>query len=106
MYHFFVHSCVDGHFGCFHVLAIVNIASVPIGVSLPIRFWSSAVTGPVVGLPDHMVAQFLPFNGISILFSLVAVTRLHPTNSIEGTLFSKTTSVFNVCRLFADGHSD
>ena len=33
MYHrFFIYSSVDGHLGCFHVLAIVNSAAVNIGV--------------------------------------------------------------------------
>ena len=33
MYHnFFIHSCVDGHLGCFHVLAIVNSATMNNGI--------------------------------------------------------------------------
>ena len=32
MYHIFIHSCIDGHLGCYHVLATVNNAAVNTGV--------------------------------------------------------------------------
>ena len=44
MYHnFFIHSSVDGHLGCFHVLAIVNSATMNIGVHVP--FWIMDFSG-------------------------------------------------------------
>ena len=44
MYHiFFIHSSVDGHLSCFHVLAIINSAAINIGV--PVSFQIMAFSG-------------------------------------------------------------
>jgi len=52
MYHnFFIHSSVDGHLGCFHVLAIVNSAAVNNGIH---------VSFSILVFPGYM-----PRNGIA-----------------------------------------
>ena len=52
MYHiFFIHSCVNGHLGCFHVLAIVNSAAMNIGVH--------------VSFQTMFFSRYLPRSGIA-----------------------------------------
>ena len=50
MYHiFFIHSSVDGHLGCFHVLDIVNSIALNIGVDVFLEFYFSLDICPRVG---------------------------------------------------------
>ena len=53
--HFFIQSSVDGHLGCFHVLTIINSASVNIGVHVVFSMMVSSGFMPSGGLVGHMI---------------------------------------------------
>ena len=62
MYHnFFIHSSVDGHLGCFHVLAIVNSATLNNGthVSFSVLVSSGYMpSGGAAGLYGGFIPSF------------------------------------------------
>jgi len=66
MYHsFFIQSSVNGHLGCFHVLAIVNSAAMNTGVHVSFSVWVSSGYMPrneiARSYGGHMVVLFLVF---------------------------------------------
>ena len=100
MYHIcFIHSSVRGHLDCFLVLAIVNRAAVNAGVLISFRIMVFSRYSLGTGLLGHMVAIYLVFKGISILFSVVAAQFTFLSTVWEGSLFSTPSPVFIVLRL-------
>ena len=111
MYHIFIHSFVDGHLGCFQVLAIVNSAAMNIKVH---------ASFPVLVFSRYMPSSGIPGSYSSSIFSLVffffledplycSPKWLHqflfPPTVEEGSILSIDLSAFIICRDFDDGHS-
>ena len=100
-----LHSSVKGHLGCFHILAVINSAAMNVRVHVSFQIWFSPGICPEgVGLLDHMVFLFLVFFKETPCYSpwwLYQVT--FPPTVEEGSLFSTSSPVLIICRLFDDG---
>jgi len=91
---FFIHSSIDGHLGCFHVLAVVNSAALcwTLGCMYLFELWFSLDICPAVGLLDHVVALFLVFKETSVLLFTEAVPVYIPINGVGRFTFLHTLS--------------
>ena len=61
IHHILIQLCTDGHLGYFQVLAIVNSASMNIGVCVSLWIWVFSRYMPKSGFLDHMIALFFSF---------------------------------------------
>ena len=108
MYHYlFSHFFVDGHLGCFHVLAFVTSAAMNHGIFVYFSILVSSVYKPQSGIAVSY-GGFIPsfFKGSSYCLPWWLYQFTFPPTLQECSLFSTPFAAFIACRLFDDGHPD
>ena len=85
MYHnFFIHSSVDGHLGCFHVLTIVNSVAMNNGIHVSPSILVSSGQMPRSGTPGSSVQSVESFSHVR-LFATPWIAARQASQSITNS---------------------